>query len=118
MLSLRRRIKRKEEFEKLFRSKKTVRIRSELFTLYAMQSKETNSRFGFVVGTKVSKKATARNKLKRRMRAVVARALPAIQTGADVVLVARPQAGEATFQEIGKTIINLLQTARLINTNR
>ena len=112
------RIRKKEEFEKIFHSKKTARVTSEFFTLYVTQSRETHSRFGFVVSTKVSKKATARNKLKRRMRAVAARAFPAVKTGVDVVLVARPQAEKATFQEIAKTITNLLQTSRLISTNR
>jgi ribonuclease P protein component len=114
MLPLHRRIKEKEEFERFFHSKKTIRVRSLLLTLYVVPSKKANSRFGFVVGTKVSKRATIRNKLKRRMRAVVARALPAIKPGIDALLIARPQAEEATFQEVEKTITNLLQTARLI----
>lgn len=118
MLPLRQRITKKEEFEHVFRSKKTIRAQSPLFTLYVVPSEEINSRFGFVVGTKVSKKATARNKLKRRMRAAVARAIPAIKKRVDAVLVARSQGEKATFQEIEKTITNLLHTARLIRADQ
>lgn len=118
MLPVLYRIRRQAEFEGFFRSKKTASVQSPLITLYFAQTKEARPRFGFVVGLKVSKKAVVRNKVKRRMRAVVGRALPAVRTGVSAVLVARPPAEKSTFQEIEKTIIGLLRTARLMSVNQ
>jgi len=45
-----------------------------------------NSRFGFVISNKIDKRATRRNSLKRRIRAVVEEKLPQIPGGIDVVI--------------------------------
>lgn len=114
MLSSLYRIRQKKEFDKIFRSQKTVRVYSPLGTLYVAESRGEVPRFGFVVGTKVSKKATVRNKVKRRTRSVVERVLKDIKKPVSAVFIARPQAAAASFQDIEKDIIGLLRKSRLL----
>ena len=49
-----------------------------------------DSRFGFVVSTKISKSAVARNGIKRTLRAGVVENLPKVKRGADAVFLVKP----------------------------
>lgn len=76
------------------------------------RSKE--SRCGIVVSQKVSKKATVRNKIKRRIRAVISQKLQEIKKGRDFVLVALPGLETEGFGEIEETINKLIKKANLL----
>ena len=65
------------------------------------------SRFAFVAGLKISKKAVVRNKIKRRLRYTVREKLPAIQKGIDVLIITLPGIEKQDF----KTIKNGLNSA-------
>jgi len=54
------------------------------------------------VGLKVSKKATERNLIKRRIRAIITPI--AQETGKEYTIIAKPEAKEATFGELTKEI--------------
>ena len=84
-----------------------------LFLKHA-SSRLENSRCGIVVSQKVSKKATVRNKIKRRIRAVISQRLQEIKTGKDFILVALPGLGTDGFCEIEETIKKLLKKANLL----
>lgn len=60
------------------------------------------SRFAVVIGTKVSKKAVVRNRLKRQVRAIITKHLREIAPGFDVALLIKKEA-------IGKKSIELEQ---------
>ncbi|MFA7662432.1 MAG: ribonuclease P protein component [Patescibacteria group bacterium] len=49
-----------------------------------------DSRFGFVVSTKISKKAVVRNRVKRLLRQMIHEKLAEIKPGFDVIFYARP----------------------------
>ncbi|MFA6533894.1 MAG: ribonuclease P protein component [Patescibacteria group bacterium] len=55
-----------------------------------LPNKLTNNRFCFVISNKVSKKATARNRLKRQLRETVQLNLAKIKGNNDIVISARP----------------------------
>ena len=78
-------------------------------------TKESESRFAFVVSTKVSKKAVVRNKLRRRLREIVRLELPHIQQGHDVLIAVRPQAIRMSYQELRTALIELFTKARLFH---
>jgi len=67
------------------------------------------SRFSFVVGQKVSKKANVRNKIKRSMRAAVRKELSRIGPGFDGVLVATKGLESKARRETEKTVKQLLR---------
>lgn len=62
------------------------------------------NRFGILVGIKVSKKATERNKLKRRIREAVHLQLKKLKPGFDVVIIAQPASRDKEFAEIEKSV--------------
>lgn len=58
------------------------------------------SRFTVVVGTKVSKRAVERNRLKRRLRAIVQKHFETIAPGYDVMILTKKEALTKTFAEL------------------
>jgi ribonuclease P protein component len=58
--------------------------------------------------------AVVRNRVKRRLRACVAEVLPVLQPGWDVILIARKNSGQASFQEIRQAVLKLLQQSGTI----
>ena len=70
-----------------------------------------HNRYGFVVSKRLGN-AVARNRLKRRLREGV-RPLT-VRPGWDVVLLARPPAATATYQQLREALVDLLSRARLL----
>ncbi|MEY4744787.1 MAG: hypothetical protein RL272_732 [Candidatus Parcubacteria bacterium] len=68
-------------------------------------------RVGFVVSTKVSKRAVERNQVKRRMREIVRKRLPGIIGGIDIVFMARPESVKMSFVEIERSMVELITKA-------
>jgi len=90
------------------------RWRGDLLILNALQrAPDGPSRFGFVVSRRIGK-AVVRNRVKRRMRAVIRRHIAEMARGYDVVFIARPGAGEASFASLADAVLDLLRVARLI----
>lgn len=73
------------------------------------------TRIGFVVSTKVSKRAVVRNQLKRRMREAVRAEVEELQPGIDIAFMARPEAAKMSYAEIRRTIIELLIKSKILN---
>lgn len=71
-------------------------------------------RIGIMVGTKISKKAVERNKIKRRLRAAIKNFLPHIKAGYDVVVIAQPLVVEKDFIEIKKSMHKHFKRLKLI----
>ncbi|AIE72636.1 Ribonuclease P protein component [Synechocystis sp. PCC 6714] len=73
------------------------------------------SRFGITVSQKVSKKATARNRLKRKIRAVIHHLRPQIQPGFDVVIIVLPQGIGCNYERFLRELEQLFSQAGIIN---
>jgi len=58
------------------------------------------SRFGFVISTKIDKRATVRNRIKRLLRQAIRERLEKIPAGFDFVLVVRPNIAGKSYEEI------------------
>lgn len=106
------RLKTERDFARLFRQGKGVSGR--LLTLKFVASRMPDVRVGFVVGTKVHKRSTRRNLLKRRMREVTRKRLPGLKQGYDLAFIAKPGATEADFQVLAAEMAGLLEKARLM----
>jgi len=72
------------------------------------------SRFCFSVSNKVSKLATKRNLIKRRLRHIIRELLPQIKNGYDVVVVAKPEIIKMSYQIIKQTLEQTLRRAGLL----
>ncbi len=112
MLNSQNRLRAKTDFDRVKREGK--RWRGDLLSATVLQRGEGPSRYGFVVSKQVGK-AAARNHLKRRLRAIIRRALPSLPPGYDVVLVARPAASAAAFHDLDTATRALLKAAGLLD---
>ncbi len=68
-----------------------------------------HSRFGIVVGLKVSKRANQRNLVKRRLREILRGRIGAIRPGYDVMIMANPSAVTAEFGELEANLMSVFK---------
>ncbi len=71
-------------------------------------------RFCFVVSKRVSKKAPARNLVKRRLRAAAAILMPRVVSGFDCAIIARPGAAGKDYRELAAEMEKILGKSRLL----
>ncbi len=87
-----------------------MRAGSRLLVVHANRTdppSDSPPRVGFVVSKAVGG-AVVRNRVKRRLRAIVAPELPGLPVGVDLVVRANPSSAEATFAELSVALIPLL----------
>ena len=101
------RLRKTKDFEGVFKSKKGYFFSKEKILIKVKKNNLENSRFGFVVGRKVSKKATERNLIKRKLREAVRKNLPKIKKGIDVVIVVKPGFKENDFDRLIERIFKI-----------
>jgi ribonuclease P protein component len=78
---------------------------------------ETNvSRFSFIVSTKIDKRATVRNRIRRLMSESVRHLLPTFKKPIDCVFVARRNLSTLTIIEVQKIVVDLFMKAGLIES--
>lgn len=107
------RLKKKRDFERVFKQGRG--LKEAFLSLKSTKNGLTSTRFGFVVGQKVSHKAVARNKVKRRLRELTKSELKGLKKGFDVVVVAGKEAETADLKETAEVFHYLLKTGRLTN---
>lgn len=103
------RLRKKSEFAAVYEHGRTWS--NDLVVLKTLPNRLGWNRYGFVAGKRLGK-AVVRNRVKRLLREVV-RATAANQ-GWDVVLIARSQAAEASYHELGASVAGLLRRARIL----
>lgn len=102
----------KELFEKVFSSGKGVH--SDLLFLKFSKTKGKDAFFSFVVPKKVSKKAVARNKLKRRARHITGKMAPSFIPGLAVAVFFKKGADKLAFKELEEKMIFLYKRAGIL----
>lgn len=118
MLPKLNRLKKKRDFEAVF--KKGRGFKEGFLVFRVAKNNFKNSRFGFVVGKSVSKKATIRNRIKRRLRELVKIKIRKIKirkikNGIDGVFIVRPGLETKDFWEIEEAINKIFKRARILN---
>jgi ribonuclease P protein component len=76
--------------------------------LEARQPKTAPSKIGFIVSTKIFKRAVKRNLAKRRFRSAVRELLPQIPTGYHLLFILRPETLTADYQGMKDEILHLV----------
>lgn len=112
MLPKKHRLIKKQEFGKVFRN--GTRATSKFLSLRIQKTANAFPRIGFVVGQRISKKAIARNRVKRRLRASFGEHIKKIGPGLDVIVVPAPEIVEKSFREISTEVEKVLRKARLL----
>ncbi len=112
MLSRKYRLKKEKDFELVFKKGKT--FSSKFLFLKIRKNNFGISRFGFVIGKRITKKSTVRNKIKRRLREVIRKKIEKIKPGFDVVIIGRPEIVDKDYQTIDEAVGKLFKEGRLI----
>lgn len=115
MLSRRHRFGRQKDFQDVFADGQTAG--SRIFIVKHGRNARKNSRFAVVASNKVSKKAVARNRLRRRVKAWIRENLERIRTGKDIIIIAKPAAASASPEEVKKNLAKAFQRAKLLKND-
>lgn len=83
---------------------------SPLLVLRTLRTERGETRVGLATPRTLGG-SVRRNLVRRRLRELVRQRLEAIGPGWDLLLIARPAAGQATFAELGETLDALLRRA-------
>lgn len=113
MLPQENRLKKKKEFEAVFKGGRTLKGKS-VFLRYLVNGTD-KTKIGFVVSKKISKLAVERNKVKRRMREIVRFNKKNVRDGLSIIIIALPRIKEMKYEEIREDLGNLLNKEELIN---
>lgn len=89
------------------------RLFHPLFRLVVLPTVSQNWRAAIVVSTQVSKKAVDRNRIKRRLRAIVWERRLQLKSGYDLVIVAQPPACTATAAQLAEAFDTLSKRLHL-----
>lgn len=109
MLPARHRLRRREDFARAARGRRSG---SRLVVVHVRASQPTvpSCRVGFVVSKAVGN-AVTRNRVKRRLRAVVASLLPELPDGHDLVVRANPATADADYTTLEAELTRLVRKA-------
>jgi ribonuclease P protein component len=106
------RLRRRRDFDAVFRQGRAWH--NELLVLRSLPNALAHNRYGFVTGKRLGG-AVIRNRLRRRLRESI-RVLPT-QPGWDVVVSAKMPASAASFQQLNRSVIDLLCRAGIVDRN-
>src|SRR5258706_15865795 len=72
------------------------------------------NRYGFIISKKIDKRATVRNRVKRRIRACVEELHPKMVTGYDLLFIIKKEAVEKTTEILFSTISEILIKEKIL----
>jgi ribonuclease P protein component len=107
------RLRKQKDFEKVFKNGKSAF--SKTLGIKISNNNQSINRFGIIISTKISKKATERNKTRRHIRSIIDKLKPDIKTGHDLIFITLLGIKETTFKEKEITIISLLKKLKLLS---
>jgi len=99
-------LRRKADFDALGR-RGTVRS-SRLLVLRSLKTQGSRTRIGLSTPRTLGG-SVQRNRVRRRLRELVREQLDATDVGWDLLLIARPEAGAATYAELREALRSLLE---------
>ncbi|MFA5536156.1 MAG: ribonuclease P protein component [Bacillota bacterium] len=111
MLNQLNRLKKNQEFQRVYQHKKSFVGR--YLVLYLKKNNLNYTRFGFVVSKKIGK-AVERNKIKRRMKEVCRLSFDSFAAGYDLIFVARRKIKGISYQLVEQEIEKLSTRAGIL----
>lgn len=88
-----------------------TRITGNGIVLITANNETDVSRFSFIVSTKIDKRATVRNRIKRLLSESVRLLLPTITKHIDCIMIARHELMGLNQKEVGKRVMEVLKRA-------
>jgi ribonuclease P protein component len=116
MLEKKYRITKNKEFESVMTQKEAVY--SPVLMIKFVKNELSYPRIGLIVSNKVSKKASQRNLIKRRIREIIQLNFKKIKKNNDIIIIVSPkiikEAKVLKYQEIETYLITAFKKAKLI----
>ncbi|MEO4055373.1 ribonuclease P protein component [Solibacillus sp. CAU 1738] len=111
-MNKRQRIKKNEEFQKVFKKGKSFANRQ--FVVYCLKKEQQSEfRIGLSVSKKIGK-AVTRNQVKRYLRQTFLELKDEVRQDMDYVIIARHQAATLNFHETKKSVEHVLRIAKVL----
>ena len=112
MLPAKQRLTKQRDFVRINKSSRPFFTAAWRLKYSANNSAE--NRYAVVVSTKVSKKATQRNRLKRRAREIIRLNQAKIKAGYDLIVTGQTPGLKLNYQQLQEELLKLLAKARLL----
>ncbi|MDR2860721.1 MAG: ribonuclease P protein component [Elusimicrobiota bacterium] len=110
-LTYREKLHLQKDFTKIL--KNGVKIENQIIKIFAYKNlNSANRRIGLITSKKVGK-AHIRNRTKRRLREIFRTNKYFLQEGIDLIFISKPKTAAANYEDLKKTIIELLKKAGL-----
>ncbi|MFH1582335.1 MAG: ribonuclease P protein component [bacterium] len=107
------RLQKRKDIDLVFKKGKT--FKEELLLLKILKTNLDASRFAFVISQKVSKKANIRNKLRRRLKAIIQNLLEEKKNRSrDILIIALPGAEKKEYKELESMVKKIFGKLKLI----
>lgn len=113
MFSREERLIKKDDFNAVYRFGRFFSFGSVSLKIKANNLAKT--RVGFSVGLKFSKRAVDRNRVKRRLRAIIGKKLAGLKKGFDVVIMVKGSPRDLDSQKLEKDLEMIFRKSNLIN---
>lgn len=111
MIAQKNRLK-KADFEQIFRNGN--KLYNQYCNIRYLSNRLDYCRFAVIVSNKISKKATERNKVRRRVKAVIQENLSNFSKNYDIVITVLSSLAELDYKELQENLLNLLKKNRLL----
>lgn len=111
MLPKRYKLRKNNEIKKVFEKGKYSQ--KGAIGIKFLRNNLSVTRFAFMVGLKISKKATQRNKIRRRLNEIIRLNLSQIKKGYDVMVMTKPEISGKEYQETEKELMGLFKKNNL-----
>lgn len=112
MLPKKYRLTKQKDFKKTFKQGKYYS--QDFMALKITKNNLGFSRFSFIIGLKVSKKAVVRNKIRRQLHEIIRLKLTSLKIGYDIIFLAKLDAVDRGYREIEEVLIILLKKAKIL----
>ena len=86
--------------------------KNKLFVIYIKERKNENTKFGIAISNK-TEKAHIRNKLKRKVRAIMDNNKKLFKNNYDYIIMIRKACQEASFQEMNDSLVSLINEIKV-----
>lgn len=111
MLKTEQRLRRQRDIDAVYLSGR--KGYTNFVRIVFLQSKQPESRFAVVVSNKVSKLATDRNLIKRRVRNIISELLPRFIRVYDIIIIVQPKSLTVSHEQLFKTIDDLFNKNKI-----
>ncbi|HRY63095.1 MAG TPA: ribonuclease P protein component [Patescibacteria group bacterium] len=114
MLAKNNRLRTKKDYDLVFKKGQTYF--SPFFNLKISLAARPTTRFGIIISTNISKKATARNLLKRQIRTIIRKNLANIKDNLDIIINTKPASLVLNYQELEQELLFLFNQAHIFKS--